>query len=95
MIALGLPPAYVLDNMELYEAETALGAYKYKDMGILGAIRQGAFISVSPYLTDDIDIQTLMPLPFDEEKETKEETEPFDPSTLYEFSKSIAKDINT
>lgn len=96
MLALGLPPAYILDEMEIYEAEVALGAYKFKDMSILGAIRQGAFISVSPYLSGDVDIQALMPLPFDEEREEdEEEGEPFDPSKMYELSKNIAKNINT
>lgn len=95
MLALGLPPAYILDDMEIYEAEVALGAYRFKDMSILGAIRQGAFISVSPYLSGDVDIQALMPLPFDEEQEEQEEDagEPFDPASLYELSKNIAKEI--
>lgn len=79
--------------MELYEAEAALGAYKYKDMGVMGAIRQGAFISVSPYLTEEIDITALMPLPFDEESES--DGEPFDPLKMYEISKEIAKTANT
>ena len=90
MLALGIDPQYILDDMELYEAEQSLGAGLYKDMYLMAALRQMAFLNLSVWTSEDVDMLSLMPLPFDEKTEEKEPAD-FDTSALYEESKHLAK----
>lgn len=71
VMQLHYPPQYVLDQMQMYEAQVAMkyGYYAYKDIWEAG--RLNAYMTAQVNSTRRLDMTEMLPFPWEEKEEEK------------------------